>query len=230
MLLPPVDQSPDDAVENPPFLSSFVTPLLKATRKGTKEELSFYSMAEYSAWRNSIDPDELKKYRIKYYKGLGTSTPAEAKGYFASFDDHLRPFQWKSGTDGEMLDMVFDKKRAADRREWILDEYDEAATVVVDPAEGNSLSYEDFVNKELIHFSHADNLRSIPSGIDGLKPSQRKVLYACFKRKLKNEMKVAQLAGYCAEQTAYHHGEASLQATSKSFSCILSLVSPSFLL
>jgi DNA topoisomerase-2 len=49
-----------------------------------------------------------------------------------------------------------------------------------------------------------------------LKPSQRKVLYACFKRKLKSEIKVAQLSGYCAEHTAYHHGEASLQATSKS--------------
>ena len=78
-------------------------------------------------------------------------------------------------------------------------------------------SYEDFINKELIHFSHADNIRSLPSVVDGLKPSQRKVLYACFKRKLKNEIKVAQLTGYCAEHTAYHHGEASLHATSKSY-------------
>jgi DNA topoisomerase-2 len=39
------------------------------------------------------------------------------------------------------------------------------------------------------------------------------VLYACFKRKLHSEMKVAQLAGYVSEQTAYHHGEASLHST-----------------
>jgi DNA topoisomerase II len=51
--------------------------------------------------------------------------------------------------------------------------------------------------------------------IDGLKPSQREVLFACFKRNLSNEIKVAQLTGYVAEQTGYHHGEASLQATSK---------------
>jgi DNA topoisomerase-2 len=75
------------------------------------------------------------------------------------------------------------------------------------------LSYEDFINKELIHFSIADNLRSIPSVVDGLKPGQRKILFACFKRKLKNEIKVAQLSGYVAEHSAYHHGEMSLCQT-----------------
>jgi len=39
------------------------------------------------------------------------------------------------------------------------------------------------------------------------------VLFACFKRKLKNEIKVAQLSGYVAEHSAYHHGEVSLQQT-----------------
>ena len=59
-----------------------------------------------------------------------------------------------------------------------------------------AVSYSDFVNKELIHFSMMDNMRSIPSLVDGLKPGQRKILFACFKRKLKAEIKVAQLAGY----------------------------------
>jgi DNA topoisomerase-2 len=52
--------------------------------------------------------------------------------------------------------------------------------------------------------------------VDGLKPSQRKVLYACFRRadmsQQGGEAKVAQLAGYCSEHTGYHHGEASLHA------------------
>ena len=51
--------------------------------------------------------------------------------------------------------------------------------------------------------------------MDGLKPSQRKVLFACFKRNLKNEIKVAQLAGYVSENAAYHHGEVSLEHTIK---------------
>jgi DNA topoisomerase-2 len=71
----------------------------------------------------------------------------------------------------------------------------------------------EFVDKELVLFSRADVERSIPSVVDGLKPSQRKVLYAAFKRKLTSDVKVAQFAGYVAEHTAYHHGEASLVGT-----------------
>ncbi|UKZ73768.1 hypothetical protein TrVFT333_001418 [Trichoderma virens FT-333] len=73
--------------------------------------------------------------------------------------------------------------------------------------------YSDFVNKELILFSMADNIRSIPSMIDGLKPGQRKVLYACFKRNVVKDEKVVELAGYVSGLTAYHHGEVSLQQT-----------------
>lgn len=75
------------------------------------------------------------------------------------------------------------------------------------------LRYKDFVNKELIQFSIADCQRSIPCLCDGLKPGQRKILFACFKRKLKGEIKVAQLSGYVAEHSAYHHGETSLCQT-----------------
>ena len=71
----------------------------------------------------------------------------------------------------------------------------------------------EFITKELVLFSVADNVRSIPSVLDGLKPAQRKVLYACFKRNLKGDIKVAQLAGYVSEHAAYHHGEASLTST-----------------
>jgi len=70
-----------------------------------------------------------------------------------------------------------------------------------------------FINKELILFSMADNVRSIPSVVDGLKPGHRKILFSCFKRNLKAEVKVAQLSGYIAEHSAYHHGEQSLQTT-----------------
>ena len=213
LLKPPVDQPQSES-----FLSSFITPLLKVKSKGKEKPktLSFYSMAEYNEWRASLHNEtDIKKWDIKYYKGLGTSTPTEAKDYFSAFKNHVRPFSWRSETDGELLDMLFDKQRAADRRAWILDTYNENSFVVADSRNNNSVSFEDFVNHEMIHYSNADNIRSLPSAIDGLKPSQRKVLYACFKRRLNSEVKVAQLTGYCAEHTAYHHGEMSLQNTSK---------------
>lgn len=77
-------------------------------------------------------------------------------------------------------------------------------------------SFESFIQNDLVQFSLADVKRSVPSAIDGLKPTQRKVLFACFKKGLlptSDEKKVAELAGYCTEQTAYHHGEASMHAT-----------------
>ena len=49
--------------------------------------------------------------------------------------------------------------------------------------------------------------------MDGLKISLRKILYAAFKKGgLKTEIKVAQFSGYVSEHSAYHHGEASLNA------------------
>ncbi|VDK75285.1 unnamed protein product [Anisakis simplex] len=59
----------------------------------------------------------------------------------------------------------------------------------------------------MVLFSNCDNERSIPSLVDGLKPGQRKVLFTCFKRADKKEVKVAQLAGAVGEMSAYHHGE-----------------------
>ena len=76
-----------------------------------------------------------------------------------------------------------------------------------------TVSYRDFINKELVLFSNCDNERSIPSLVDGFKPGQRKVMFTCLKRNDKKEVKVAQLAGSVGEKSAYHHGEASLMGT-----------------
>lgn len=108
-----------------------------------------------------------------------------------------------------MIEMAFSKKRVDDRKFWLLG--NEAGTFV--DYKVDAISYDDFVNKELILFSVADNERSIPHYLDGLKPSQRKVLFGCFRRNLTSEAKVAQLAGYISEHSAYHHGEVSLTQT-----------------
>lgn len=106
----------------------------------------------------------------------------------------------------DKITLAFTKKRADDRKNWLL-KYDK--TIGVTPS--TKLTYSDFIDKELIHFSNSDNIRSIPSMCDGFKPSQRKIYYACTKKKIeKTEIKVAQLAGYIAEHTEYHHGEQSL--------------------
>jgi DNA topoisomerase-2 len=183
------------------FLCTLLTPILKAS-KGT-QTVSFYSIPEFNAWK---DQNSLQGWKIKYYKGLGTSTPAEAREWFKNL--HEIQYEWDEKTD-ESINLAFNKKQANDRKQW-LSHYD--PTLMLIPVEKRA-SYTNFVNCELIHFSNADNIRSLPHLMDGLKPSQRKILYSCFKRRLTDEIRVAQLAGYVSEHAAYHHGEASLNST-----------------
>ena len=185
----------------PGFLLQFITPIVKCT-KG-KKEITFFTLPEYHEWCE--EQDNMKSWKIKYYKGLGTSTAAEAKEYFSHLETHKIDFEWDTNA-GDVIELAFAKKRVEDRKGWLLN-MDHGT--FVDYTRG-SVSYQEFVNRELILFSNADNERSIPHMMDGLKPSQRKILFACFKRNLRSEIKVAQLAGYVSEHSAYHHGEASL--------------------
>lgn len=184
------------------FIQEFVTPIVKVS-KGT-EVTQFFTQNEYDIWKKKHDGG--KGWKIKYYKGLGTSTSAEAKEYFKDMDNHFLTFKWKGGADGKLIDMAFNKKKADMRKSW-MNKYKEGT--FVDHSKP-SLTYNDFVNKELVQFSRYDLMRSVPSVMDGLKPTQRKILYCCFKRNLKADAKVAQLVGYVAEHSAYHHGEVSL--------------------
>ena len=59
------------------------------------------------------------------------------------------------------------------------------------------VGYNEFIDREMIHFSKYDNDRSIPNIMDGLKLSLRKILYSVFKRNLTKEIKVAQFLVMC---------------------------------
>ncbi len=190
------------------FLKEFITPIIKASNGRTVK--CFYTIPEYKNWVESLGQQGTKNWKIKYYKGLGTSTDKEAQEYFSEIDRNKIEFKYDDPTDDNSIDLAFNKKKTEDRKNWLAN-YDPQ----VDFQETNytKITYRDFINKEFILFSMSDNHRSIPSLCDGLKPSERKILYSCFKRKLKEEIKVAQLVGYVSEHSAYHHGEASLSGT-----------------
>ena len=185
----------------PGFIGFMNTPILKA-KKGNNE-LNFYNDGEFEEWKKEND---LKGWSIKYYKGLGTSTGKEFREYFENRKIVELEFNEKESDDA--IDMVFNKKRADDRKDW-LKLYDRDAYL---DTSKKIVSYEEFINRELIHFSKYDCDRSIPNLMDGLKISQRKILFAAFKRKLTTEVKIAQFYGYVSEHSGYHHGEASLNA------------------
>ena len=177
-----------------------------------KDVKTFFTLQEFSAWWSQCGDAEQKRWRVKYYKGLGTSSAQEGKEYFADLARHRLDMTYSSSRDDDALLLAFSGD--ADRRKtWLLEHVANSGAADFVDHTASTLGYFDFVHKELVQFSYAHVQRSIPSVVDGLKPGQRKVLYACFKRKLASEIKVAQLAGYVAEHTAYHHGEASLHGT-----------------
>ncbi|KAH8276429.1 hypothetical protein KR018_006922 [Drosophila ironensis] len=200
-----------------PFLEEFITPIVKATKKN--EELSFYSLPEFEEWKN--DTPNHHTYNIKYYKGLGTSTSKEAKEYFQDMERHRILFKYDGSVDDESIVMAFSRKHIESRKVWLTNHMDEVKRRkelglperYLYTKGTKHITYADFINLELVLFSNADNERSIPSMVDGLKPGQRKVMFTCFKRNDKREVKVAQLSGSVAEMSAYHHGEVSLQMT-----------------
>ena len=182
----------------PGFIGFMNTPILKA-KKGAIE-LNFYNEGEYNEWKEEND---VKGWKIKYYKGLGTSTGKEFREYFEK--KKIVGFE-HSENSNDTIDLVFNKKRADDRKDW-LKLYDRNSYL---DTSKTHVSYEEFINREFIHFSKYDCDRSIPNLMDGLKISLRKILFSAFKKNLTAEIKVAQFSGYVSEHSGYHHGEASL--------------------
>ena len=191
------------------FVVSMVTPVIKAGK------IWYFTEEEFRTAQQSVSaggrPQSVSPTGVKYYKGLGTSTSAEAKEYFKQIERLTVAF----GADphmNESMTLAFAKAQADDRKGWLTNHM-AAPPMGIPYGHIKALPVTDFVHRDLANFSAEDIKRSIPHVVDGLKPSQRKVIYACMKKNLTTDMKVAQLAGYIAEQTAYHHGEASLQGT-----------------
>lgn len=178
------------------FLYIMKTPIAKANKE------VFYNEYEYHKFLERIQGQ--KKYDIKYYKGLGTSNTQEIR---ETFGKKVLKFNHDS-LSSSTLNMVFHSKLSNDRKEWI-EKFDPNIYTEYDTEYPISA----FINQELIRFSIDDCRRNIPNLFDGLKTSQRKILYAVFKKNLKQSMKVAQLSGYVAEVSNYHHGEQCLLET-----------------
>ncbi len=194
----------------PNFFQEFITPIVKVW-KGRDQmgpmSRTFFTMPQYEEWKERHTGE--RGWDHKYYKGLGTSSNQDAQVYFTKLDEHLKQFETMKQEEEELFDLAFSKKKADARKQWL---GNFVPGTFLDHTT-NMISYDDFVNRELILFSMADNMRSIPSVVDGLKPGQRKVMFAAFTRNIVKDIKVVELAGYCMGITAYAHGEQSLQGT-----------------
>ncbi len=218
------------------FLQTLRTPIVKVIRG--KNIIEFYTEQDYEKWKES--GVNTSGYEIKYFKGLGTSKKEDAKETFRKLEELKVDYYYKDKKCDDAILLAFEKDKnvntttknaknkkmednnsensennntgeiikCSDKRKQWLGKYDRNSYIKTTE---KRISYQDLINKELIHFSIYDNLRSIPSMCDGLKPSQRKILYYMLKKNITKTIKVAQLSGYVSAETSYHHGEASLQ-------------------
>ncbi|KIH91814.1 DNA topoisomerase II [Sporothrix brasiliensis 5110] len=196
----------------PDFFQEFITPVVKIwqgsnPKKPTKTK-AFYTIPEYDEWKET-HAAEVKRWEHKYLKGLGSSSNEDAQVYFTNLDAHLKDFKVMQSDEAQLFDLAFSKKKADARKEWL---GNFVPGTFLDQST-KSITYTDFVNKELILFSMADNMRSIPSVLDGFKPGQRKVIYTCFKKNYVKDQKVFELAGTVSKLASYHHGDQSLHQT-----------------
>ncbi|KAI0244236.1 DNA topoisomerase 2, partial [Massospora cicadina] len=110
---------------------------------------------------------------------------------------HFEPMQ---DDERQLIDLAFNKNQANAHRDWLRKFHPDT---FIDQS-GKSITYADFINKELVLFFVANNIRSIPSIVNGLKPSQRKVVYDCFLWP-DAEFTVTTLVSSIKEKLGYHH-------------------------
>jgi len=93
----------------------------------------------------------------------------------------------------------------------ILEIIESSANKTSDKVDETKKSIKDFLENEYISFASYDNVRKIASYFDGMKLSQRKVLYTFLEKNISKEVKVARVVSNIADFTNYIHGEKSLE-------------------
>lgn len=193
------------------FFYYFRTPIIKLTLKNGVKYC--YSLPEYSKFL-ATNPSVKN---TKYIKGLGTIEKSLGQEMAKNIPEYLIPFQPLQESENDLIDQTFNKDRSDDRKVWI----NATKTLEYDAEEeqsnrlANGLNITEYINKDVAEFSRYNLEISIPSIMDGFKPSQRKILFTAFKKNVTNPegIKVAQLGPMVAQLTAYKHGENNLMDT-----------------
>ena len=202
------------------YICSFPTPVIKVWKKLSNEDeepdqnkvIPFYSEAEYLSWKKD-HPES--GYIHKYYKGLATHSQVETRHCFKNkviTNYYYGDTAIEKKQSRESIEMLFKPKREEDRKAWMLgiDAHPKPELAYNVPTE----TLTKFIDHRAYKHCKADNLRSIPSIYDGLKPSQRKAIYCFIFGKNKGKtIKVGSLSGMMMQDIAYHHGEMSANET-----------------
>jgi DNA topoisomerase-2 len=96
------------------YMFRFMTPLVKVSVG--KDVLEFYDERTFENWKLTNS----KKFTSKYFKGLGTSTAKDFKGYLAN-PDNLVSYTIEDIHDKQSIELAFSKNSdSADlRKTWL---------------------------------------------------------------------------------------------------------------
>jgi DNA topoisomerase-2 len=196
-----------------------------SVRLKNKKRLLFYTNPDFRKWYQT-NIDAIAENGIKYYKGLGSIKADDAPLYFQ--DPKIIRYTC-DGQEKQYMELGFGtgKDAANDRKSWITKDLfcNDLPTCIDDCKKKdvscelvsqNVLAYEGdlslstFVDKYLVIYSQTALRRALPCLWDGLKVSQRKVLFGIIKKRYKTTKELPVIAGIIKASTKYHHGEASL--------------------
>lgn len=170
----------------------------------------FYSHSSFKKYEASVDKIQ---GTIKYYKGLGSYGKKKTAMFFS---EKILHYYIDEETDQSMV-KAFDSSYSDARKEWIASFDPSNTESYLDlPSKEVAATISQFVDTQLVSFSVSNCERSLPNVMDGLKQSQRKILYTCFKtnKTHKSEaIKVINLASLTSANTQYIHGEQNLADT-----------------
>ena len=200
----------------PGFFSEFISPMIKVIYNPNDSKkrtvIPFYNEVEYKKFLDEQERLKTKKnFTVEFIKGLATNESADVKEYFNHYNDNCINILFGPKYES-WLDMAFNTTKADLRKKWLTTITPETHLPRV---KGQPIDIVDFIRNDLVLYSYDACVRSIPSVIDGLKPTQRKILYTLFGMGVKglNKMKVFQLGGIVADRANYHHGEDSMTGT-----------------
>jgi DNA topoisomerase II len=193
---------------DPTFIKRIATPIIKVRKGGETHE--FMTEQAFDAWWG---PDGQPGWTVKYYKGLGTSTTREAKEVFSVLDQYMVNIDCTNPEHLDMLDIFFHSKRTAERKELITKAVASGSGHYEIDYSSGTITLSQLLMGEMVPYMMHNVKRHIPRVEDGLKPSQRKVVYEMLRDNKLKDIKINQLSGKISERMGYLHGEDNLSGT-----------------
>ncbi len=138
-------------------------------------------------------------------------TEDEISYYFQNIESKIRTFSSLSEIDDLALEFAFGQKYADLRKYWLAWYSENRKTQT--HMDTSQIKFVEFVNNEIASFLNLENDKCIPCLIDGLRPSERQVLFTCLNKNFHKEQKLSGLVYSILDTSVGYKDEKSISRT-----------------